>query len=268
MMKLFYTFVAFVVAAYAFMHAATVCFAVEEDVYDYDMDGSETDFEENLEDFIPEFPDQLDDDVIFLPSESFDSDFFFDPDFDGSLSGNDIDYTMPDYDSQFDEIINILSDIQEYQSYGSYDGVIPEPYLTYMKDILSWATLSDNYVAFVSSYYYSNRTYNYYVLALGDISFNGSSFTGTAIDVYEFYPTVTGYSGTNYKHSLQSSFSYAPSGYLCFTDLSSSYPDLRGQTNRYLLVLLVVLALFVSFYTFTKFGFGNVSFRRRPRMPL
>lgn len=259
-MKFYYFLVSIFVAAYAFMHAATYCLASEDNLDFYDPDLFDDSVSGN------ELP-SVDSDIFFPSDDGFlDNDFFYDDGFSSSISGNDVGFDFSGFDFDFDEIVSILSDIQEYQSYSSYEGVIPEPYYTYMKDILCWSTLSDNYVAFVSSYYYSNRNYNYYVLALGDLSFNGSVFTGSDVDVYEFYPTVTGYSSTNYKHSIQSSFSYVPSGYLCFTDLSSNYPDLRGVSNRYLLVILVVFALVVLFYTFTKFGFGNVTFRRRPRM--
>lgn len=190
--------------------------------------------------------------------DDFGSDF---PGYDDSENLDFADFS----DSDYDDILMILNDIMELQAYSSYDGVIPEPYLTYMKDILSWSTIDDKYVAFVSSYYLNNRYYSYYVLALGDITFNGSYFSGSDVDVYTFYPTVTTFSGTNYNHSIQSSFSYSPAGYLCFTDLSSNYPDIRGSTNRYLFIIIIFLALVLLFYTFTKFGIGSVFFRRRPK---
>lgn len=184
---------------------------------------------------------------------------------DGSVSDNDIDPSAGENGSElYSELLRILGDIELLQNYNSYEGVIPEPYLTYIKDTLLWQGLDDHYVAFVSSYYLNNRYYPYYVLALGDITFSGSSFSGRDVDVYEFYPSVTTYSGTNYRHSIQSSFSYVPSGYFCATDLSSNYPDIRGE--RFFLICLLILALFaVTFFTITKFGFGNHSFRRHPK---
>lgn len=186
-------------------------------------------------------------------------------DVDSSLSGNAIEFypDIPDYTDDLQGIYAVLSDIVELSSYSAADGTIPEPYLSYVRGCLSWSGIHDNYVAFVSSYYLNNRTYTYYVCAVGDITYSSGSFTGSDVDVYTFYPNVTTSSGTNYRHDLQSSFSYSPNGYLCFTDLSSDFPDLRTQDTKYLFVLVTVCAAAIIFYTVTKFGFGKVNFRRR-----
>lgn len=186
----------------------------------------------------------------------------------GTVSGNDISDMIPDFPDYSVELQNIymlLSDWMEIQSYNSADGTIPEPYLSYIKGCLSWSGIHDNYVAFVSQYYLNNRYYNYYVIAIGNITYSSGVFVGSDVDVYTFYPTVTTSTGTNYRYELQSSFRYAPSGYLCFTDLSSSYPDLRSQDTKYLFVIVTIIACAVVFYTVTKFGFGKVNFRRRAK---
>lgn len=160
--------------------------------------------------------------------------------------------------SSLDNDISLLSD------YSGISYSIPELYLTYMRDVLSWSTLGDNYVAFPSTYVLYNNTYTYYILVIGDITFSGSRFYGSDVDVYEFFPQVTSFSGnSNYRHSIQASFSFVPGASLCFTDLSSNYPNIRGTTNNYLFIIIVILVFVILFYTITKFGWGNISIRRR-----
>lgn len=178
----------------------------------------------------------------------------------------------PEFDNiQFGQLSEILftlnDDIMLLNEYGGYSGAIPEPYYTYLKDCLSWSSPFDYYVAFVSSYYLDNRTYNYYVIAVSDtLSFSGSRFSGTDVDVYEFFPTSTSYSGYGtFRHTLQPTFGYSPGSQLCFTDLTSSYPDLRGLHNRYLFVMLCIFATIIAFYTLTKIIGYNVHFRRKPK---
>lgn len=165
------------------------------------------------------------------------------------------------------ELLSSLeNDIALLSDYSGITNAIPELYLDYMRDVLSWSTLGDKYVAFSSSYVLYNNTYTYYVLVVGDITFSGSAFSGSDVDVYEFFPQVTTFSGnTNYRHSIQATFSYRPNGYLCFTDLSANYPNIRGTTNNYLFIIIVILSFVITFYTVTKFGWGNAAIRRRSR---
>lgn len=211
----------------------------------------------------------------------------------GTVSGNELsdnledDRSDQDFDSeQFDEfsdnydaaasdLSSILEQLQIIDNdtliellsaYGSNTGVINEPYLTYIRSCLSWCTMTDKYVAFVSSYTYGNSTYSYYVCAIGDISYNGSIFTGSDIDVYSFYPNANLYG--NFRHDIQATFSYAPGNSLCFTDISSNFPDIRGQDTKFLYAFLCVLGIVIVFYTVTKFGFGNVHIKRRSGRPV
>lgn len=177
---------------------------------------------------------------------------------------NDVYVTVSDND--LDDSTRVLIDYDDlidlFSNYNNMTGVIPSQYMDYLRSCLSRATLNDHYVAFVSNYTVNGLVRVYYVIAIGDISINGSTFTGSGVDVYEFFPNVDSFNGySNYRYFLQRSFSFTSSGGLVFTDLSSSYPDLRTISDRYLFVALTVLALSVTFYTFTKFGWHNL--RRR-----
>lgn len=183
-----------------------------------------------------------------------------------TVSGNDIsvvvdvsEVVLPD----LDVVVDILSDIQTMMAYTSYNGNIPEPYYSYMKDVLSWKGYGENYVGFVSSYQYGNNTYSYYVIAVGNITYNGSSFIGSNVRVYRFYPnTNTGH--RSFEFSQESSFSLVPSG-LVFTDLSSNFPDMQGHEFRIRYAELCLLGIVISFYVIGKFFPSSISFRRRPR---
>lgn len=171
-----------------------------------------------------------------------------------TVSDNDLqDATRPLID--YDDLIMLLN------SYTGYTGTIPVQYIDYMRSCLNWSAYGDHYVAFVSSYVVNNNTRSYYVIAIGDISYNQSVFAGNGVDVYEFYPNIDSYNGySNYRHTIQGSFSYRPTS-LCFTDLTPDFPDLRLTTDKYLYVILAVMACCLCFYTFTKFGWHNL--RRR-----
>lgn len=183
-----------------------------------------------------------------------------------TVSGNDIpvvvnvsEVVLPD----LDVVVDILSDIQTMMAYTSYNGNIPEPYYSYMKDVLSWKGYGENYVSFVSSYQYGNNTYTYYVCVVGNITYNGSSFSGSNVRVYRFYPnTNTGH--RSFEFSQESTFSLVPSS-LVFTDLSSNYPDLQGHDYRIRYAEYCILGIVISFYVIGKFFPSSISFRRRPR---
>lgn len=183
----------------------------------------------------------------------------------------DIQIDFPDYGEDFSFLLNELQLLNDEVSLLSdYSGIttaIPTTYLDYMRDVLSWSVYGEKYVAFSSSYYLYNNTYTYYVLVVSDtLTWNGSRFTGSDVDVYEFFPQITNYTGnSNYRHTIQSFFSYSPNGFLCFTDLSSEYPNIRGTTNNYLFLFTCIFALALIFYTVSSFGFGNRHFRRRPK---
>lgn len=202
--------------------------------------------------------DNIDDTDLFLGDPFPDSSDSLDPFI--SLGFSDSLYSISETLSSLTDDISLLSD---------YSGItysIPELYLNYMRDVLSWSTLGDHYVAFPSSYVLYNNTYTYYILVVGDLSFSGSVFSGSDVDFYEFFPQVTSFSGnSNYRHSIQATFSFRPNASLCFTDLSSNYPNIRGTTNNYLFIILVILALAITFYTISKFGWGNPTFRRRSK---
>lgn len=240
MSKFLFLLVPFFVAGIALAQPATVSYAYE---YSYPENEvmSTYSFPEN---------DVMSTDSISTNDISFISSIY--SDFDSSF--HDLNSTILD----FNDSISLLSD------YTGYNGSIPEPYYSYLKDCLSWSLPGDNYVAFPSSYYYNNRNYVFYVIAISDsLVFNGS-FSGSDVDVYEFFPSPSSHNGNiSFRHSIQSTFSFSPNGQLCFTDLSSSYPDLRGLSNRYLFVMLCIIALVIVFYTLTKFGWGNVHIRRR-----
>lgn len=159
--------------------------------------------------------------------------------------------------------LNLLSSdnlIELLSSYGSNTGIISEPYLSYIRSCLSWMGVDDNYVAFVSSYTYGNNTYTYYVCAIGDISYSGSYFYADSVSLFSFYPNATPYG--NFRHEFQSNFRYTPANSLCFSNISDSFPDIRGQDTRLIYIIVCFIALFVVFYTVTKFGWRTLRKRR------
>lgn len=194
--------------------------------------------------------------IAFMQSATLSYAFDFDlvDLYDVSVSDNDLSTrTLVDYD----DFIELLS------NYTNYQGVIPAQYMDYLRSCLSWSTLNDHYVAFVSSYTVSSSVRSYYVIAIGDLSLNGNTFVGSAVDVYEFFPSTDSFNRySNFRHTIQSTFSFTSSGGLVFTDLSSAYPDLRTSSDKYLFTALVILAIVICFYVFTKFGWRNVGHRR------
>lgn len=227
----------FGVAAIAFTLAARVVHASELDVSGNEL-SDDLDFGDSDQVFDDvQFPELSDDFSAAAPELSDD--------------------LMVDYDY----LVDLLS------AYGSNPGIISEPYLTYIRSCLSWCTVNDKYVAFVSSYTYGNSSYTYYLCAIGDISYDGTTFSGQDVSVYQFFPNANAYG--NYRFRIQPTFSYTPGPYgstsLCFTDISSDFPDIRGQSTKYIYVILCIFALVIVFYTITKFGFGNVHIRRRSK---
>lgn len=176
-----------------------------------------------------------------------------------TVSENHMSRPLVDYD----DLIMLLS------NYAGTNGTISDLYLQYFKGVLSWSSYGDHYVAFSSSYVYNgSNTRVYYVIAVGDLTYNAGTrtFSGSGVDVYKFYPNADQGNGyINYSHVVDNNFSYTFSGSITFTDLSSAFPDLRSQSTRYLYVILSVMALMLCYYTFTKFGWRNASKRRHLR---
>lgn len=167
--------------------------------------------------------------------------------FDDSYNSGSIDYLDDDvfYDS-LSSMVSSLEDISLYSSYGSYFGVIPEPYLTYFSDLFASPDhLFSDYVAFVShesSGQYSSTVYNMFIS--DNLSYNGSSFSGSGI-MYKYY---TSSRFPSFTYSQDSSFSFSPGSGAVFTSLPSHYPDF---TVTSLSSVRILYALFFGFLIFS-----------------
>lgn len=167
--------------------------------------------------------------------------------FDDSYNSGSIDYLDDDvfYDS-LSSMVSSLEDISLYSSYGSYFGVIPEPYLTYFSDLFaSPEHFFSDYVAFVSQEHsgsYSSTVYNMFIS--DNLSYNGSSFSGSGT-MYKYY---TSSRFPCFTYSQDSSFSFSPGSGAVFTSLSSPYPDF---TVTSLSSVRILYALFFGFLIFS-----------------
>lgn len=138
--------------------------------------------------------------------------------------------------------------IELYNSYNTYSGVIPEPYLTYFSALYAKESFSD-YVSFVTqetSGSYTSTVYNMFISQ--DLVYNGSSFSGSGT-LYKYY---TNSRFPTYTYSQDSAFTLVPSSGAVFSSLSSPYPDftVTHLSGRYVLYALFFAFLYVCFSTF------------------
>lgn len=144
------------------------------------------------------------------------------------------------------------SSVVPYADYSSYWGLFSSDYYNYFSGFLSKLSPNDHYVA---SMFQNNNNNNNYLFAWGeDLTWNGSYFVGTDVNV------VT-YTNSNYTHTKQSSFSFRPNNSLCYSDLTTIYPALSTPGDTYLRIVLYCFAFVFVFYVLTKF----VVFRSRTR---
>lgn len=139
--------------------------------------------------------------------------------------------------SEYEENLNELDDsVEPYANYDVYYGSIGTQYVEYMRGYLPKLGFREHYVgARVSQYQY--------IFAWGeDLSFDGTNFHGSGVDVITW---TTNNNGT-FSHSVQSSFNLFPGAYLVYSDLGEVYPslaDLSAFTLRQVLILACIVAL-------------------------
>lgn len=152
-----------------------------------------------------------------------------------SVSGDDPEYANDD---------DLFGDIMPLLSYDAQSATISTDIVNYFRGIVSKLPFGYHYVLFRSGTYQ-------YIFAYGfDLSFNGSQFIGTSIDVITYNSQASSYS---YTHGIQPTFSLRPLNGLVYTDLVEFYPSLSVST-RQLLYLAVISGLIWTMGNFIKFG--------------
>lgn len=121
-----------------------------------------------------------------------------------------------------------------------YDnGSLSTTYITYFKDILSGASINENYVAFRSGQYS-------YSMIVGDLEFNNNSFTSSG-SCKEYIFSTSGNYNSQYTYEVKelNNFSLDVSNQIIYSDIGE-YPQLieRGAKIEFITaVLLCVLGL-------------------------
>ena len=108
-------------------------------------------------------------------------------------------------------------------AYSAYDGTISSTLITYYRDMLSKISVFDDYVVFRSDA-------NVYVMAYGDLSSNGNSFTGKDVTVVTI--STSGNYNANYviNTSHSSNFQLDTRNNIVYSSLGS-FPALEGRSD-------------------------------------
>lgn len=117
-------------------------------------------------------------------------------------------------------------------AYSAYDGSISSTYITYYRDILSKISVFDDYVVFRSDQ-------NAYIMAVGDLTVNGNTFTGKDIELitistngnYNSYYVISSTEVQNFQLDTRGNIVYSSLG---------DFPALEGRSD-----ILEFTALFV-----------------------
>lgn len=140
-------------------------------------------------------------------------------------------------------------------TYTPYTGNIGEPYLTYLQSYASSRPVTDSYVAYVTQESVfsggQTRTSTVYNIAIGDIKYIGSSFTGS-VTIYKIYQTTTYFphfatvSDSSFVLNVGTGLVYASKS------LGSPYPDFiaTDSFSRYTFFLLCAFAVFYTLSCF------------------
>lgn len=183
-------------------------------------------------------------------------------DYDPSVSANDIgdpfnddpvDDSVPggfggdgvvDVLYSIDDSLSTLSGASLYSDFTAFNGAISSTYLDLFRGFLPKLSYKEHYVLYRESQYI-------YSFVFGEnLSFSGSSFSGSNLTRVYFNAYNTG----TFGHSIESSFSLSPGSGVVYTDLGTYYPALSTDTGSQLIqikwVLLVsILALWmISLY--------------------
>lgn len=191
--------------------------------------------EENLE--------QIDSDSKILSSVSDYSDTF-----DSSIPEELVSGT--DQDPPEDPVYNVMP----LADYDTYYGSISTTYVEYMRGYLSKLEPDMHYVG--------ARTGQYeYIFAFSDtLSYSNGLFSGSDVNVVTWNTQNYGY----FNSTIQSSFSLDVGSYLVYTDLGFDYPALATSSDISLRQIVFIIAISISFYTFSSFMVRK-SFRFRSK---
>ena len=119
-------------------------------------------------------------------------------------------------------------------AYTAYDGSISSTNITYYRDMLSKISVFDDYVVFRSEQ-------NSYIMAVGDLSVNGNSFSGQDVTLitistngnYNSYYVITTTQSSTFQLDTRGNIVYSSLG---------SFPALEGRSD-----VIEFAALFVWF---------------------
>lgn len=226
-------FLFLLVAALALAPAATVR---AEDVSGNDFIYPDIRFDVNV---IPDFGVESVEYSDYLPPSELDRDMQLD-----SVSENSANSVQSTLNIVISQPIISSNDIMPYADYTGTQYTISTDLLNYFRGLVAKLPFGYHYVLFRSSQYN-------YVFAFGDdLTFNGSRFVGSNVTVITYVAQTNAYS---YSRQVQSSFSFNPSSYLCYSDLSDMYPalsDVGDMSSRQILYCFVILCLFYTMGSF------------------
>ena len=187
---------------------------------------------------------------IDLPDESY------------SISGNNID-SFDDHNDVVEEESEYRSTISgneviivPYSDYDGYDGSISSAYVEYFRGFLSKLGPDSHYVCARIG------QYTYIFASSDDLTFNGV-FSGSNV----FVVTLNTRYDISVSAGTESSFSFDPHGYMCYSDLSDQYPSLATSGDVSLRQIVFVVGISIVFYTLTSFlRRGNRWVKRRKHL--
>lgn len=223
----------------------------------------ETEFETEVETIVEtevetdtEIEEDPVDETIISPEEDDQSDDLSDSQYTVSDNNSDpyIDNNIDDGDGSDTQYTVSGNEyiIVPYSDYDGYDGVISDAYLQYFRGLC--AKLSP------SSHYVCARTGQYtYIFASGNALTYDRVFSGTDITV----TTINTRYDLSISTATESTFTFDPSGYMCYSDLSDVYPALTTVGDLSLRQIVFVIAIAISFYTVTSFLKGGRRWVRR-----
>lgn len=211
---------------------------------------------ESFDDFVEEVESETfveveeESESIDLPDESY------------TISGNNSD-TFDHYNDVTEEESEYRPSISgneviidPYSDYDGFDGSISSAYVEYFRGFLSKLGPDSHYVC--------ARTgqYTYIFASSDDLTFNGV-FSGSNV----FVVTLNTRYDISVSAGAESSFTFDPHGYMCYSDLSDQYPSLATSSDISLRQIVFVIGTSIVFYTLTSFlRRGNRWVKRRKHL--
>lgn len=201
----------------------------------------DTSIDHNLQDFIDDMEDILDEDNYSDFQEDNEDDFNSISEISDTFNINDFIQDEQISDDAAALINNVAEDdfsdiAQPYANYNAYYGGISSTYLEYMRGFLPKLGFKQHYVCARTSQYD-------YIFAYGDdLTWNGSFFSGFNLTVVQWNTYNTG----SFTSGVQSTFNLFPGSFLVYSDLSDVYPSLAdssGVSLRQILILLTIMGL-------------------------